>query len=484
MNKNKVFSNLLWRFFERCGAQGVAFIVQIILARLLDPEVYGAIALVTAITTILMVFVDSGFGNALIQKKEADELDFSSVFYFNLAICFALYLLLFAFAPLIARFYGIPELKSVIRVLGTVVIIAGIRNVQQAYVSRNMMFKRFFFATLGGTIGSAAVGIAMACMGYGIWALVAQTVLNNLLGTVILWFTVKWRPTAEFSLQRLKGLFSYGWKLLASSLIDTVSTQLWQLVIGKKYTSDDLAFYNRGVTFPNIIVTNINSSIDSVLLPALSAKQDDVDNVRAMTRRAIQVSSYIMWPLMIGLFVCAEPIVSLLLTDKWLPCVPFIRIFCITYAFYPIHTANLNAIKAMGRSDVFLKLEIIKKIINLAILLITMWFGILTMAYGVLAEGIICQVINAWPNRKLIDYKYTEQVKDIVPYILLSALMGLCCGAVTLLHLGSLATLCIQVILGAAVYIALSMLLKIPSFNYILDIAKMYLRKRKTGETV
>ena len=362
MGENKTIQNFIWRFLERCGAQGVTFIVSIVLARLLDPSLYGTIALVTVFTTIMQVFVDSGMGNALIQKKDADDLDFSSVFWFNLCMCIILYILMYISAPLIAAFYKTPELTPIVRVLSLILIISGVKNVQQAYVSRNMLFKRFFFSTLGGTIGAAIVGITMACYGFGVWALVAQMLFNATVDTIILWITVKWRPKKQFSIKRLKQLFSFGWKLLLSSLLDTIYNDLRQLIIGKIYSKDDLAQYNQGKKFPQLIVTNINTSIDSVLLPTMSKAQDNPQVVKSMTSRAIKISTYIMMPFMVGIAVCAEPLVRFVLTDKWLPCILFLRIFCITFAFYPIHTANLNAIKAMGRSDLFLILEIIKKL--------------------------------------------------------------------------------------------------------------------------
>ena len=241
MDKNKTFVNLLWRFFERCGAQGVTFLVSIVLARILEPTVYGTVALVTVFTTIMQVFVDSGLGSALIQKKDADELDFSSVFYFNMAVCLALYGLMYLAAPLIAAFYEQPSLTAIVRVASLTLIISGVKNVQQAYVSRNMLFKRFFFSTLGGTVGAAFVGIWMAYRGFGVWALVAQNLFNQTLDTLILWITVEWRPKRMFSFERLRGLFSYGWKLLVSALLDTGYNDLLQLIIGKLYTSADLA---------------------------------------------------------------------------------------------------------------------------------------------------------------------------------------------------------------------------------------------------
>lgn len=476
---NNVIVNFIWRFLERCGAQGVTFIVSIVLARVLDPEVYGTIALVTVFTTIMQVFVDSGMGNALIQKKNADDLDFSSVFYFNMLMCTVLYLIIFLSAPLIAAFYELPELTSIVRVLSLILIISGVKNVQQAYVSKNMLFKKFFFATLGGTIGAAVVGIIMACLGFGVWALVAQMLFNTAIDTIILWITVKWHPKKMFSLNRLKGLFSFGWKLLVSALLDTVYNDLRQLIIGKLYTSSDLAQYNRGKQFPHLIVSNINSSIDSVLLPTMSKVQNDSGAVKSMTRRAIKTSTYIMMPIMVGLAVCAESLVSLVLTDKWLPCVPFLRVFCFTYAFYPIHTANLNAIKAMGRSDLFLKLEVVKKTIGLIAVLITMWISVEAMAYSLIITSILGQLVNSWPNKKLMNYSYLEQFKDMLPQIILSLLMGFFVYSVQLIGLNDILTLCIQIPLGVMVYAVGSKLFHIDSFEYLLSTIKSLLKKKK-----
>ena len=479
MSSTNVITNFFWRFLERCGAQGVTFIVSIVLARLLDPTVYGTVALVTIFTTIMQVFVDSGMGNALIQKKDADDLDFSSVFYFNMAMCSVLYLIMFFAAPLIASFYRMPELTAIVRVLSFVVVISGVKNVQQAYVSRHLMFKRFFFSTLGGTIGAAVIGIAMAYLGFGVWALVAQMLFNAAVDTTILWITVKWRPKKMFSFQRLKSLFSYGWKLLASSLIDTVYNDLRQLIIGKKYSSGDLAYYNQGKKFPQLIVTNINTSIDSVLLPTMSKAQDDMAAVRSMTRRAIKTSTFLMMPAMIGLAVCAEPLVQLILTETWLPCVLFLRIFCITYAFYPIHTANLNAIKAMGRSDLFLKLEIIKKTVGIIAILITMWISVQAMAYSFLVTTILNQIINSWPNKKLLNYSYLEQVKDMMPQILLSLGMGAAIYAVSFLHLSASLTLLIQIPLGVLVYWSGSRIFHVESYTYIIEMVKNFKKRKK-----
>lgn len=476
-NKQKVVYNLIWRFMERFGSQLVSFVVQIVLARMLAPSVFGTVAKVTIITSILLVFVDSGMANSLIQKKDPDDLDFSSVFFFNLAFCLVLYAGLFAAAPAIARFYKDAQLAAIIRVLGLTVVVAGVKNVQQAYVSKTLQFKRFFFATLGGTLLSAVVGIAMVYAGFGVWAIVAQQLTNVTVNTGILWLTVGWKPKWMFSFARLKGLLSYGWKLLVSGLLDTVYNKLREILIAVFYTDADLAFYNRGMTYPNLLVENINASIDSVLLPVLSAEQEHKEQVRNMTRRAIRVSTYVMMPLMMGLAVCAEPLIRLLLTEKWLPCVPYMRIFCFSYAFYPLHTANLNAIKAMGRSDLFLKLEIIKKVIGVAVLAITLPYGVYAMALSLLFTSVLSQLINSWPNAKLLSYSYAKQLRDMLPAILLSVVMGLAVYPVTLLGWSDWLTLPVQVILGAVVYIAGSVFFKLDSFNYLLSILKKFARR-------
>lgn len=478
--KNVVFSNFIWRFMERIGAQGVSFVVSIVLARILSPKDYGLIALVTVFTSIMQVFIDGGMGNALIQKKNADDLDFSSVFFFNIIMCSGLYIIMYICAPFIAVYYNDSQLTSIVRAISIVLIISGVKNIQQAYVSKHMLFRKFFFATLGGTIGAAIIGIVMAYEGYGVWALVVQQLFNATVDTIILWITVKWRPKFIFSFSRLKILFSYGWKLLVAGLTETIYRDIRQLIIGKKYTSDDLAFYNKGNQFPNLIVSNINSSIDSVLLPAMSSVQEKIDSVRDMTRRAIKTSTYLIMPMMVGLAVCAEPLVRLILTEKWLPCVFYLRIFCFTYAFYPIHTANLNAIKAMGHSGIFLKLEIIKKIIGIVALVSTMFISVEAMALSLLVTSVINQIINSGPNKKLLNYNYGDQLRDMLPQISLSCVMGVCVYCIGLIPLNDLFLLLIQVPAGGLIYFIGSKLFHIDSYEYVIGIVKGLLHKKET----
>lgn len=476
--KSKTISGLLWKFAERTGAQAITFILSIILARLLSPSDYGAIAILLVFITIADVFVNAGFGSALIQKKDADNLDFSSVFYFSFIFSIFIYLVIFLAAPFVANFYNMPILQPTLQVLALRIPVAAINSVQQAYVSRNMQFKKFFYSTLSGTAASAVVGIFMAYNGYGIWSLVGQYLSNAVINTIVLFSVINWHPQLVFSLQRLKSLFSYGWKLLLSGLLDTGSQSLNSLLIGKFYTSVDLAFFDTGKKFPMVIVTNINSSISSVLFPALAFEQDEPERVKAHTRKAIQISSYIMWPLMLGMAACADSIVSLVLTDKWLPAVPYLQIACITYGLWPIHTANLQAINAMGRSDIFLKLEIVKKVIGITALLFSIQYGVLAIALSGIITGIISIFINAYPNGYLLKYSYWEQIRDILPSVLLAMLMAVGVNIIGSFTDDICLKLFYQVISGGIIYIVLSKISKIDSFEYIIDLYRQKFIKR------
>ena len=470
--KSKTISGLLWKFAERIGAQAITFVLSIILARLLSPSDYGAIAVLLVFITIADVFVNAGFGSALIQKKDADDLDFSSVFYFSFIFSVFVYFVVFLAAPFIANFYNMPILQPALQVLALRIPVAAINSVQQAYVSRNMQFKKFFYSTLSGTAASALVGIFMAYNDYGIWSLVGQYLSNAVINTIVLFSVINWRPQLIFSLQRLKSLFSYGWKLLLSGLFDTGYQSLNSLLIGKFYTSADLAFFDTGKKFPMVIVTNINSSISSVLFPALASEQDEPERVKAHTRKAIQISSYIMWPMMLGMAACADSIVSLVLTDKWLPVVPYLQIACITYGLWPIHTANLQAINAMGRSDIFLKLEIVKKVIGITALLISIQYGILVVAITYLITGMIATFINSYPNKFLLKYSYYEQIKDILPSFLLALIMCILIKILPIDGISILFGLVLKIIIGIIIYFSLSIIFKNEAFEYLAKIMK------------
>lgn len=479
--RKKVIGGLAWTYAERITAQLVSLIVTVILARMVLPEEYGIISIVTIFIGIADTFVVGGLGNALIQKKNADQLDFSSVFYFNIAFSIIIYTIIFVLAKPISGFYEMGVLESVLRIMALRIPIAGINSVQQAYVSKKMEFKKFFFATLGGTIFSAVVGIVLAYQGYGVWALVAQYLTNSLIDTVILWVTVRWRPGKMFSFKRMKGLLSYGWKVLATSLMITLYGDVQDLIIGKRFSSKDLAYSNKGRQFPSLISTNVNTSISKVLFPAIAESQDDLERVKQMTRRAISVGAYILSPILIGFAAIADTFVEIVLTSKWMPCVPYLRIMCLVYLLQPIQTASLQAMKALGRSDLYLKLEIIKKVFGIIILLITVFafHSVLAIIIGSLGAEIISTVVNIPANKKIFGYQYREQLEDIRASFFMSFIMGCMVAGMGTVKLDAGIALILQLLIGSGGYILMSVISKNKNYFYVLNIGSNYLKKRQ-----
>lgn len=465
--KPKVISALFWKLLERGGTQGIQFIVQIILARLLLPEDYGTIALIVVFINIANLFVNSGFTTALIQKKDADETDFNSVFYMSSFIAIMLYIILFFTAPIIAGFYEDPLLIPVLRVLSIMILVGVYTSIQNTIVSKKLQFKKSFISSILSGVLSGSVGIVMAYLNFGVWALVPQQLLNQVLFTLTMLFIVKWRPRLLYSSKRVKKLFSYSWKLLVSNIIDTLNNDLSSLIIGKISNSAMLGLYNRGKNFPSLIVENINGSIQSVMLPALSSQQDDINKVKNMVRRSITTSSFLVFPMLVGLAVIAKPLVLVVLTEKWLDAVPFLQIFCLVYAFWPIHTANLQAINALGRSDIFLKLEVIKKILGLSILFISIRYGVYAIALGSVVSGTISLFINSYPNKKLLNYSIKEQMLDIIPSMIIALLMGAIVHSISFLNLSVWPTLILQILSGTVVYIGIAYLLKLECMEYL-----------------
>lgn len=484
--KSSVITSLIWKFLERIGTQGVQFVVAIVLARLLAPADFGLIALVTVFIALANVFVQSGFNTALIQKKNADNVDFSTVFYASLAVAALLYGVLFIGAPLIADFYnGQTKLIPVIRVLGIILLMGAVNSVQEAYVARNMMFKKLFYRSVGAIIPSGIFGVVLAYLGYGIWAIVGQQLMNSFLVCVLMWFTVKWRPQLIFSFVRFKGLFSFGWKLLCSALLDTLYRNIRDLVIGKMFTPADLGFYNRGDQFPKIIIANINSSIQSVLLPSLSTVQDDKPRLKSLARRSIRTSAFLLLPMMAGLAAVAKPLTLVLLGEKWLPAVPFIQICCFSYAFWPIHTTNLSAINAIGRSDVFLRLEIIKKCYGLAILALAIW--LFRSPIGIAASAAVTaplgSFVNAYPNKKLLNYGFVEQMRDFLPSFVLAVVMGVGVYLLSdLTDMSPILQLPLLAVIGLCFYLGIARLLRFECLEYLINtIRDAKLRRRDTA---
>ncbi len=481
--KSVVISSLVFKFLERTGYQGIAFVVSLVIARILDPTTYGTVALLTVFINVSTVFVQSGLNTALIQRKDITENDYSTVFYVSLYIAVMMYIILFITAPLIALFYEVPQLCKLLRVLALVLIPGAFNSIQNAKVAREMRFKELMFCTTGSVLISGTIGIVMACLGFGAWALVAQQLSNRIAICILLLTIVKWRPKRVLEWDRAELLFAFGGKLLFSALIDTIFRELQSLVIGKKYKRKMLAFYNRGKQFPEIIINNINGSIQSVMLPALSKHNGDNEKIKSMMRRSIVTSSFLLFPICMGLAVVAEPMVHLLLTDKWLPCVPYLQAYCFAYAFWPIHTANLQALNAQGRSDMYLKLEVIKKSYGLAVLICTLVFfdTPLAIVLGQCFTTLLSCFVNASPNKKLLNYGYKEQMQDILPSLGITAIMGALVYSITFLRLHAAVILGLQIVTGIIVYPLLAKLFKLECFDYILNMVKKFLKRGKAN---
>ncbi len=480
MSKKGISKGFAWKLLERFGVLGTQFVLQIILARILDPGHYGALSMMIIFTTLANVFIQNGFNTALIQNKDVTEEDYSSVFWVSLIIACGLYWVIFVSSPLIAMVYNMEYIITPLRVLALMLFPGALNSVQVAKVSRELDFKKVFISNLGGIVVSGVVGIAVALMGGGLWALVVQTLLNVVVVCIVMRFTVKLKLHLKCNFDRVKMLFAFGWKLLVSSLIDTLYADLRSLVIGVKYDEDTLGYYNRGKQFPQFIINAVNGAVQSVMLPAMSAEQDDKTCVKSMMRNSIMLSAYIIFPVMAGLAAVATPLVSVLLTDKWLPCVPYMQVYCFSLAFYPVHSCNLQAINAMGRSDIFLKLEIIKKSYGLVLLTIAVFCfdSPLAIASTGLITTVISCFVNSHPNKKLIDYSYFEQMKDLLPSMIMAVVMCVTVLIVGTLNFSSIVILFIQIITGVAVYVTLSLIIKPMPYRMSVEIIKKILNKR------
>lgn len=481
-DKKQVITGVIWKFSERFLAQFVSIIVAIILARILTPNEYGVVSLVIVFVNFFSIFVTNGLGLSLIQKKEADEVDFSTVFYFNIGLSLVLYAILFFASPVIANFYEMPILKPVLRVLAILIPINSINSIQQAHVSRQMIFKKFFWATIIGTLISAAIGIVMAYKGYGVWALVAQQVSNCAINTIVLQFTIHWKPVLAFSFKKLKSLFDYGWKLLVQGVFLNIYSTVRNMVIGKKYDPDQLAYYTKGNQYTDLIATNIDNALNMVVFAAMAKKQSDLNDVKNMTRRTIGISSYVMNPMFAGFFAVASSFIICLLTEKWVMAVPFLQISCVVMMFRSIQTAILQAIKAIGKSNVYLAIDVPIRLGSLAMLFITIPMGVKAVAISEIIITVVGSIIYYFAARKYIGYKLGEIARDYLPNFIISVLMGAAVYLIGMvLPFGHFVKMCIQIFAGILIYLALSVVTKNKDFGYLLQGAKEIINRKKSA---
>lgn len=463
-------NGVIWSAIERFSVQGISFLLSIVIARLVTPGEYGLIAMLAIFMAIAQSFIDSGFGNALIQKKDRNEIDYSTVFYFNTVISIILYGVLYLCAPLIARFYNQPELTSVTRWIGLNLIFISLSIVQRTRLNIDLNFKLQAKVSLAAVIISGIAGITMAYNGRGVWALVFQSLSNNFLSTIFLWVTAKWHPMLVFSTDSFKRLFSFGSKLLASGLLHTIYLNLYSLVIGKFYNAADVGFYNRAYTISQYPSTNIVTIITRAIYPVQCTHQDDDRWLEQNFLSYLRMTCFIVFPLMALLAVIAKPLVLLVLTKKWLPTAELISILSFAYMWYPVMVINNQMLNVKGRSDLFLKAEIIKKIAAVAILCITLPFGIEWLCWGILIYNIFDMIIIIWFAKKVISTGYIYQLQALLPLIIITFLSGGISIITYVMIDNSYAQITIAAILFILAYILGCGIFKLNELNRLKDI--------------
>ena len=478
ITRKKIIFSLMWKYLQQCSSQVVGFVIGILLARLLLPEDYGVIAIVMVFIAMSNVFISSGLPTALIQKIDADDLDFNSVFWVSMSIAVLMYILLFLLAPFIAKFYNNQILIPIIRVLGLTLFTGVFVSMQNVVVAKKLLFKKLFYMSILLSVPIGIFSILLAFRGFGVWALVYSSLLSSIFTFLFMQLVIKWRPKLIFSFSRAKILFTYGWKLLLESIISLVVGDIHKLIIGR-LSQYNLGLLNKGESFPKLIVGNVNSTIQSVMFPVYSDSQNDLVKLKQLLRRSLTISTFVMVPIMTSLFLVSSPLVSFLLGEKWLPSVVFLQLFCFSYAFWHIHTNNLAIMNSLGRSDLYLKVGIVKQSVWLVLIIVSlvifksMYLFFLTM----IITTFFSSYVNMYPNKKLLDYGCIEQAKDMLPYYSLSLLVGLCVSVVGFLNINDVSMIFLQVILFFGLYLLIAKLMKFECMEYIIVNVKNYFNR-------
>lgn len=475
--KQKTVNGFFWQLMQRIICQLISFAVTVVLARLLVPEDYGLVALAGMFMTLIGVFTDTGIGTALVQKKNPDDLDYNTVFYSNFVISFFTYALIFILAPYFADWYEKPEATSVIRVLALSAPIGALTGVQGAFVKKQMIFQKLFVVTLSGSVVSAIVGLTLAYLDYGVWALVGQSLSATIINSIVMFFIVSWHPKFQFSLDRFKSLFSFGWRMTIVNIINTFSYQLKGYAIGLKYSASDLAYYNRGEGLPGILVNNINGSITSVLFPALSKLQDDPVALKRAISRSIRISCFFLMPALFGLAAMSDRIIILLYTDKWASAIPFMQIICLISCSDIIGAANYQALMATGKVKTLMKLEYIKRPLMIGLVLVSMMISPFAIVVSMLLYSVTATIVNAYPNKKYINYSFLEQAKDVGGSFYAATLMAIGVYVIGQFKINDYICIPIQLFVGACLYFTLSYLLNRNDLLYVYDFIKQRVKR-------
>lgn len=483
--KEKTITSLFWRLLERGGSQLVSLVVQIVMARLLTPEDFGFLALLLIFVNVGNMVVMSGLHISLVQTPDATDEDCSTVFWITLGVGVALYLVIFFCAPFIAEYYGSATLAAPLRVLTLVLIISAYPSILVSRLQRDLNYKTIFKATLAGAVCSGVAGIAAALLGAGLWALVIQQVAYAVFSGLTLIACVRWFPRFAFDAARGKQLFSFGWKVMATGLIDTLYQSFTDLVIGKQFGSAELGIVSQGKKYPQALGNLLDGTIQPVMLSATARQQGDMTQVKRLVRRALKTSTFLIFPAMAAFAMVAEPLVLLLLGEKWLPAVPFLQIFCFIFAVYPVHTANLNSLNGIGRSDVFLKLQIIQRAYGLAILLFTAFVmkSVYAVVLGLALESFIACFVHAVPNKRIMGYSPLEQLRDIVPAFALALVALAMCYPISMLTTAAgfnyIMVMVLQLVAYAAIYLGAAKLFKLEEAAYLANTLRDMLAKRR-----
>ena len=463
--KSKTLRALSWSFVESIGLQGVRFVIGIVLARILFPEQFGLIAMLTFFIAVAQSFLDSGFGAALIQKREATETDISTIFYFNIAIGLVASGILCLLAPWIAAFYNQPILTPLTRALSLVIVINSFGLIQNTILTKQINFKTQTKVSLLAGVLSGIIGVILAVMGYGVWSLVVQQVSSAFFRTLFLWFFNDWRPAIIFSFKSLREMFGFGSRMLASDLLNQIFDNIYLLVIGKLFSARDLGFFTRAKGFQDFPSRTLAGMVGRVTFPVFSTIQDDPARLKRGLKKALTTMVLVNFPIMIGLTMVARPLVLLLLTEKWIESIPYLQLLCFLGLLFPLHVINLNLLQALGRSDLFLRLEIIKKVLIVINIIVTWRWGISAMIYGMMVTSIISYYLNSYYTGILIGYSIWEQLRDMYSYLIMAVLMGMAVYAVGLLPFPNhWSLLLVQMILGSAMYICLCRLFRLSAF--------------------
>lgn len=463
----KATKGMFWSLAEYFGMQVIQLVISIILARILMPDQFGLIGMLTIFLAVAQSLLDSGFGSALIQKKDADQVDASSVFYFNLLVGFVLVSILFIAAPLIAEYFSEPLLLPLTRVLSFNILINAFILVPQVQLTKCLDFKTLMKVTLSANLISGIVSIFLALNGLGVWALAVQSLLANLIKAIFLWVFSHWYPSRSFSLASLKTMFGFGSRMLLSGLLDSVFSNIYQPLIGRLYTVADVGYYDRARNLERLSIQPAGSVLGRVLFPALSSIQDDRPRMKNAMREAIITTVFFHFPMMIGLIVIAEPLIIILMTDRWAPSIPYFQVLCIAGLLFPLHVINLNILQAVGKSDLFLRLEIFKKVFALIVIAVTFRYGIMALLYGQVITSVISYLINSYYSKSLVGYSTLRQLRDISPYLLTSATMGLAAYLAGRLVEGLWLRLMTQISIGLVVYLLLNIVFNRKRLNQI-----------------